>query len=290
MTELAEPSYTVESGDQTLRIFNEDCVTGIPLRLQAGTIDVVVTSPPYNVGTTYSKYDDTISRSDYVKWMGEWGKVIHDALSDQGSLFLNIGGKPTDPWGPFEVLMELRNYFALQNVIHWVKSIAIRKEDVGRYPGITENVSVGHYKPINSSRYVHSCHEYIFHLTKTGDVELDRLAIGVEYQDKSNLARWNGAKQDRRCRGNTWFVPYKTIRSRDKQRPHPATFPIQIPKMCIQVHGIDRAAQVLDPFLGIGNTALACVQLGLNFVGFETDPDYSSQANEAINKELQPNT
>ena len=78
---------------------------------------------------------------------------------------------------------------------------------MGDYPGITHNISVGHYKPINSSRYINDCHEYIFHLSKNGDLELDRLAIGVEYQDKSNVGRWEGAREDRRCRGSTWFVP-----------------------------------------------------------------------------------
>ena len=102
----------------------------------------------------------------------------------------------------------------LQNTIHWIKSIAIRKEDVGRYPGVSGNVSVGHYKPINSARYINDCHEYIFHLTKNGRVALDRLAVGVEYQDKSNIARFGSAnRSDSRCRGNTWFVPYKTIKS-----------------------------------------------------------------------------
>ena len=78
-----------------------------------------------------------------------------------------------------EVLFELRRHFALQNVIHWIKSIAIQKEDVGRYPGIVDDVSVGHYKPINSSRYLNDAHEYIFHLTRDGGIGLDRLAVGV---------------------------------------------------------------------------------------------------------------
>ena len=95
------------------------------------------------------------------------------------------------------------------------------------------------------------CHGYIFHLTKSGDVELDRLAIGVEYQDKSNVSRWAGARGDRRCRGNTWFVPYKTIQRRDTERPHPATFPVTIPDMCVRLHGVKRARRVLDPFMGL---------------------------------------
>ena len=225
----ARPSdCRIPHGDgRSVAIYNTDCVAGMNRILEPGTVDVVVTSPPYNLGTVYSGYDDTIGRDEYVRWMGEWGGAIAEILSDRGSVFLNIGGKPSDPWGPFEVLSELRDCFVLQNVIHWIKSVAIQKEDVGRYAGIESNVSVGHFKPINSPRYVNDCHEYIFHLTKKGDVELDRLAIGVEYQDKSNVSRWSSAKDDRRCRGNTWFVPYKTIRSREKQRPHPASFPRQ---------------------------------------------------------------
>jgi len=278
--------FQVEFDGHRGQVWQEDCVTGMPRRIEAGSVDVVVTSPPYNLGTRYGSYDDTVERTDYVDWMGQWGAAVHEVLSDEGSVFLNIGGKPSDPWGPFEVLLKLREHFELQNVIHWVKSIAILKEDVGRYPGITGNVSVGHYKPINSPRYVNDCHEYIFHLTKAGKTPLDRLAIGVEYQDKSNVARWGGVKEDRRCRGNTWFVPYRTIQSRDKHRPHPATFPVKIPQMCIQLHGIERTRRVLDPFLGIGHSALAAVSLGVDFVGFETDTDYCQQSRTVIEEAI----
>jgi site-specific DNA-methyltransferase (adenine-specific) len=280
------PTFHRAKGASTVDVWCEDCVEGLGQRLEPGSVDVVVTSPPYNLGTRYKKYDDTLARQDYVDWMGRWGLAVRGALADDGSLFLNIGGKPSDPWGPFEVLMKLREHFVLQNVIHWVKSIAIQKEDIGRYPGITGNVSVGHYKPINSPRYINDCHEYIFHLTKSGSVPLDRLAVGVEYQDKSNVSRWNSAGQDLRCRGNTWFVPYRTIQNRDKDRPHPATFPVKIPQMCVRLHGLERTRRVVDPFLGIGSSAVACVQLGVDFVGFETDAHYCAQAQRVVDEAL----
>jgi len=286
MTREADLGFRLDRAGKYVQVYGEDCVTGMSQRLPSGSVDVVVTSPPYNLGTAYARYDDSISRAEYVRWMGDWGRAVSGVLAERGSLFLNIGGKPSDPWGPFEVLAQLREHFVLQNVFHWVKSIAIQKEDVGRYPGITDNVSVGHYKPINSPRYVNDCHEYIFHLTLAGDVELDRLAIGVEYQDKSNVSRWGGAGDDLRCRGNTWFVPYRTIRSRDKQRPHPATFPVKIPKMCIQVHGVKRTQLVLDPFLGIGNTAIACAELGINCVGFEIDQGYCRESRRFVEAAL----
>ena len=280
---MSNDMTTLTHQEQTYTLYNEDCITGMRTRLAPGSVDAIVTSPPYNLGTSYKGYDDTMAREDYLQWIDRWAAAAAETLNEDGSLFLNIGGKPSNPWGPFEVLVELRKHFTLQNVIHWVKSIAIQKEDVGRYPGITGNVSVGHYKPINSPRYINDCHEYIFHLTKSGSISLDRLAIGVEYQDKSNISRWGGAdRPDRRCRGNTWFVPYKTIKSRDKQRPHPATFPVKIPKMCLQLHGVERTGLVLDPFIGIGNTAVACAELGLSCVGFEIENDYCAQAAQFV--------
>jgi len=111
-----------------------------------------------------------------------------------------------------------------------------------------------------------------------GDVPLDRLAVGVPYQDKTNVGRWKSAARDLRCRGNTWFIPYRTIRSREKQRPHPASFPVKLPMMCVSLHGLDRTRLVVDPFLGIGNSALACARLGVDFLGFEIDDEYFKEA------------
>ncbi|MCR4425794.1 MAG: site-specific DNA-methyltransferase [Firmicutes bacterium] len=261
-------------GSHTCVLANFDCLSGIPKTVDPGSVDVVVTSPPYNLGINYNSYDDRISRQEYLEWTREWASQVAHALSPGGSLFLNIGSKPTDPWVPYEVLFVLRPLFQLQNVIHWIKSIAIAHADVGNYPGITGDVAVGHYKPIRSKRFLNDCHEYIFHLTKAGDVALDRLAVGVPYQDKSNIGRWEGAQSGRRCRGNTWFIPYETIQSSEADRPHPATFPVRLPEMCIKLHGLERCNLVMDPFMGIGNTALACIRLGVSFVGFEIDESY----------------
>lgn len=281
---MKNDSFVLEGGQCRFMIFNMDCIAGMREKLEKGSVDVVVTSPPYNLGIGYKRYDDRMPRQEYLKWLCQWAETVKEILSNKGSLFLNIGSKPSDPWVPFQVLFEMRKYFQLQNVIHWIKSIAIQREDVGNYPRITGNVSVGHYKPIQSARYLNDCHEYIFHLTKHGDVKLDRLAIGVEYQDKSNVTRWDSVRGDKHCRGNTWFVPYETIRSRDDERPHPATFPVKIPKMCILLHGLEKTRLVLDPFLGIGHTAAACVELGIDFVGFEIDPEYFSESRNALGR------
>jgi site-specific DNA-methyltransferase (adenine-specific) len=225
----------------------------------------------------------------YLEWMKQVGNKVHRVLSENGSFFLNVGGTPSNPWIPLDIAAQLRDIFQLQNVIHWVKSIAINREDAGKYPNITGDIAVGHYKPISGSRFLNDCHEYIFHFTKTGHVPLDRLAIGVPYQDKSNIGRWGTAKEDNRCRGNTWFIPYETIKSRDKQRPHPSTFPVGLPQMCIRLHGCANTRLVMDPFMGLGSTAIACLNLGISCAGFDIDKTYLDFAFDRIQAHLDKN-
>lgn len=245
--------------------------------LPAASIDVVVTSPPYNLGIKYGKYDDTSERADYLRWTVDWCREVKRLLRDTGSFFLNVGASPRNPLFPHEVVLALRDEFVLQNTFHWIKSITVETR-------AGESVSAGHFKPINSPRYVTDCHEYVFHLSKTGDVPLDRLAVGVEYADKSNIARWgHTGGRDRRCRGNNWFVPYETIKSRDKQRPHPATFPVKLAEMCLRIHGRTTELSVLDPFLGIGNAAIAAQTCGVKqFIGIEIDEQYLGVAIERV--------
>lgn len=308
-------------------------------KLPCEHVDLVVTSPPYNLGIRYGKFSDRRDRQSHLRWCREWAAQVQRVLKSSASFFLNIGAAPSNPMLPHEMVMELRELFVLQNTIHWVKSIAIDKSlgktepDLkpfrarsSRDPGedqsspgsvsarrwVKERISAtisgdalasaqeslrysskevgkaarsyGHFKPISSKRFLNDCHEYIFHFTKTGRVELDRLAIGVPYQDKSNIARWLHARgSDLRCRGNTWMISYETIQSRVKQRPHPATFPIQLAEWCIKLHGVSRVRTMLDPFLGIGNSALAAQRCGVKeFIGFEIDEEYVAEAKRRI--------
>jgi len=277
VSRLPRPFQTLTIGGATFRFYLGDCVDVLQ-RLPAGSLDAIVTSPPYNLGVRYRSFDDTMPRSRYLDWTGRWVGLASRALSADGSLFLNVGSKPSDPWTAFDVAQAARPHLRLQNTFHWIKSIAIEKALAGDRAALEHDLAVGHYKPINSDRFVHDCHEFIFHFTPTGRTPIRRRAVGVPYQDKSNVARWKSAASDLRCRGNTWFIPYDTIQSREKERPHPATFPPRLPDMCLRLHGVDRIGTVADPFLGLGSTAVACAHLRLNFVGIELDQSYLEEA------------
>lgn len=252
-----------------------DCVRGMS-RLPADSVDVVVTSPPYNLGIKYGKYDDHQLRDEYLTWSLEWGAQVQRVLKEKGSFFLNVGSAPSNPLLPYQLILKMCELFTLQNTFHWIKSVTVETR-------AGEQISVGHFKPISSHRYVTDCHEYVFHLTKTGNTPVDRLAIGVPYADKSNIKRWGHTNgHDKRCRGNNWFIPYKTIRSREEQRPHPATFPVELAEQCIKLHG-GPGLVVMDPFLGIGHSALAAKNCGVGrFIGFEIDKEYLGEARGII--------
>ena len=247
-------------------------------------IDVIVTSPPYNIGKKYSKYQDRMEEDDYLKWLYDIAQKSYSVLKHNGAFFLNIGETSSDPLVPFHVVNKFLNAgFRLQNTIHWIKSISVEKEDIrNTNPLSAEGFSIGHYKPIRSNRFLTNIHEYVFHFTKTGNLPIDKLSIGVPYQDKTNVKRWKSVNQDRRDRGNVWFISYPTIQ---RERNHPAVFPEKLAKLCIKLHGCNvRDFIVYDPFMGIGSTALACIELGIDFIGTEIDLNYIKYANEIIGK------
>ena len=92
-----------------------------------------------------------------------------------------------------DIAQAVRPHLQLQNTIHWVKSIVIEQNAAGAAAGLARDLAVGHYKPINSPRFVNDCHEFIFHFTPLGthaagpdgdrravpgQVERDAVAVG----------------------------------------------------------------------------------------------------------------
>lgn len=283
-----QPFFVLRTG-RTIRpavtLWNEDGVTGMTRRLPRRSIDVIVTSPPYNRGVPYAHYRDRRPRADYLGWMGELAASVDTVLRPRGSFFLNVGSPPRDPWFAWEVARTIGERFTLQNVLHWVKSIALDRRFIGRAAAVDRDLAVGHYRPVASERFVHSAQEYVFHFTRTGRVPLDRLAIGVPYQDRSNVARWEKAAGGVRCRGNTWFLPYPTIQERARDRPHPATFPPELAEWCVRLAGARHVRRFADPFVGIGSSAVAAVRLGVDFTGFDIDRTYLAVARDLVRRE-----
>lgn len=139
----------------------------------------------------------------------------------------------------------------VQQHIIWAKHIS------------SKDWSVGHFKPVNSQRYLTNIHESVFILSRDGNYPLSKLAVGVPYKDKSNIARFNTGG-DLRCRGNIWLVTYPT---KNASEGHPATYPVELAEMMIKIVGTP--SKVLDPFMGSGTTRVAANNLGVTADGID---------------------
>jgi len=246
-------------------LFAANCLDVFP-KMEKKSVDIFVTSPPYNLGIKYNSYKDDNEYDEYLFFIKEVCQKIFIILKDNGSFFLNVGSSNKNPWLYMDVANVAREFFVLQNDFVWVKSISIGDETHGQF------------KPINSKRYVNGLYEHVFHFTHKGNVPLDRKSIGVPYVYKNNITRHNKTegymKEDLRCRGNVWHIPYKTIQSKSEKGNHPAIFPEKLVEHCIKLHGYNNETVVCDPFVGHGTTVLVCKKLGIEYIGIDIDEKY----------------
>ena len=249
------------------KIIISDCLQYMKT-MESSSIDIVCTSPPYNIGINYNSYKDEQPRISYLSWLKNIGVEIERLLKSDGSFFLNIGSTNTDPWLEMDVASIMRDIFVLQNKIMWIKSISIKGN------------TFGHFKPISSKRFLNNNYETLFHFTKNGNNIIDRLSVGVEFKDKTNIARRKHL-QDKRCDGNVKFIPYKTVQTKGQKFNHPATYPVELPEYCIKLHGGNHGI-VLDPFVGSGSTLVAAKNMGWSGIGIEIDETYANIAKQRL--------
>jgi site-specific DNA-methyltransferase (adenine-specific) len=224
----------------------------------------------------YGQYDDSKPKEEYIEWLSTIFEKSKRVLKDDGHLFVNMGYSNIDPWVGMEVAIALRKKWTLQNHINWVKSIHVKDK------------THGHFKPINSKRFLCPTWEHLFHFTKAGNVDVDRLSIGVPYEYYEENIRGKNTvdtKPNLRDKGNCWFIPYETINSKDLKGKHPATFPVKLVQDCLLMTGIKKGI-VLDPFMGTGTTAVAAINLEWDYIGFEIDTDYFNFAKQRVNINL----
>jgi len=218
------------------------------------SVDLIITSPPYNINLKYNSYKDNKKREEYLQWIYDIFVELKRVLKDDGHIFLNMGYTNKDPYISMEVALKLKDLFILQNNITWIKATD------------TE----GHFKPINSKRYLNLTNENIYHFTKTGDIPVNKKI--VPYKDKSNLVcrRTGRIKEDGRCKGNSWYIPYA---QKNKKGMHPAIFPDELVEMCIKISNI-KSGVIMDCFCGSGTTIRVGEKYNLSGIGIDTDELY----------------
>ena len=120
-----------------------DCLQVLPT-LEEKSFDLVVTSPPYNLGIAYSSFKDTAPREEFLAWCKSWAIEVKRVMTDDASFFLNIGAAPSNPLLPHQLILALTEgpdpLFILQNTFQGCLGIYC----------INHNTSSITYPPLNT--------------------------------------------------------------------------------------------------------------------------------------------
>jgi len=230
-------------------IFKEDCVEGMR-KLPSCSIQVIVTSPPYNMNKKYKSYNDKVSWDKYYQFLLRVFVESHRILKNEGLLFLNVSNSIVNQFKAYELANLLKIIgFNLVDTVVWYKI---------------------NPQPNRSTRLLMNSYEFVFVFSKTKDYYFNKRNIAVPCKHSDKL----------KCRGNLWsFNPVR--KNQFSILKHCAMFPEDLPILCILL-GSKYDDLVLDPFMGSGTTAVAAKKLGRRFIGFEISEEYVNMCNQRL--------
>ena len=239
-----------------VKIFNEDF---LKVDIPEDSIDLIVTSPPYNVGIDYNSHNDTISYKEYLDWTGEWLEKAYRLMKSDGRMCLNI---PLD-----------KNKGGQQSVYADITTIAKR---VGLKYHSTIIWNEGNISRRTAwGSWLSASAPYVIAPVET---------IVILYKDSWKKHR-KGKSDITKSEFIEWTNGLWTFSGESKKKiGHPAPFPVELPKRCIKLFSYV-GDTVLDPFLGSGSTAIAAYKLNRKAIGVEIDETYFRLAIKRIMKE-----
>jgi DNA modification methylase len=267
-----------------------------------------VTSPPYYGLRDYGGEDSQIgqeqSPEEYVQELVKTFRYVRDVLTDDGTLWLNIGDSyynyRSDGNYPQQTVSKTRQDLPMNTPVRGNKLEGLKSKDLIGIPwmlafalradGWYLRQDIIWHKPNPMPESVKDrctkAHEYIFLMSKNKNYYYDNEAIKEPAKDWGTRDRSNGKyhnpgtglsphsgltkSYDKRNKRSVWSVnkkPYKGA--------HFATYPRELIVPCI-LAGSQRGDLVLDPFMGSGTTAMVAKELGRNYIGCELHEDYSN--------------
>lgn len=263
-TLLGQPYYEAHN----CLLYCGDCLA-LMKRLDQAYFDLVITSPPYNIGKAY---ETPLPLTDYLDWCATWIKEVHRISQAEGAFWLNLGYLALENRAkaipiPY-LLWDKIPFFLIQEIV-WPYSAGVAGKKF--------------FSPRNEKFlwYVKDEHHYTFNLDDVRDPD-----VKYPNQKKNGKIKVNPLGKNP---SDVWVFPKVTSganRSSKERTAHPAQFPEEV------IERIVRAASnphdlILDPFMGSGTTAIAALKAGRAVVGFEILPEYCEIAAERIEAFLQ---
>ena len=239
------------------KIYNVDILEGLN-SLEENSVDLIVTSPPYNLSIDYMGTSDNLTYGDYMSWVYMWLYYSKKVLKIDGRICINVPietnltGKRFIQNDYIDNLEEL-GFIRMANIT-WDKRNVTRRTAWGSWKSPS-------YPCINNPLecILVYCKETPRHLGNKEDIDITRDEF-IEY----TMGVWEMAPAKKSKVG------------------HPAPFPEELPYRCMKLFSYKNDL-VLDPFVGSGTTAIVAKKLGRNYIGFDISPEYCKLANERIN-------
>jgi len=240
-------------------IHNKDCISFMKKHIPDNKIDLVVTSPPYNVGIDYDSYNDSRPFKEYLHWCKRWLSEIYRILKPDGRIALNVlietevDKKRVSPYAEFYSLF---------------KEVGIKNKGLALWTdnNKTKLTAWGSYLSA-SAPYMYCPYEVIM--------------IGYKKQWKKIKKGTSTIKKEDFIEGCSGIWNISPILPITK-----ANFPKRLPELCIQLFSYKNDI-VYDPFAGAGTTCVVAEQLYRRWLGTEVSKEYCKKANTIIKLERQ---
>lgn len=238
-------------------IYNDDFLTTDCV--EENSIDLIVTSPPYNVDIHYGSFKDDISYEKYLEFTKKWLKKAYSLMKNDGRLCLNI---PLDKLkgGQQSVYADI---VTIAKEVGWKYQSTI----VWNEQNISRRTAWGSWLSASAPYVIAPVEMIVVMYKKTWKKESN----GISDISRDEFIEWTNG---------VWSFSGES----KKRVKHPAPFPIELPKRCIKLFSFVGDV-VLDPFLGSGTTLIACALLNRKGIGIEIDENYCEIAKQRLIKE-----
>lgn len=255
-----DPAATLPFFQQNkVTIYNEDFV--LTQRLAPDSIDLVVTSPPYNVGIEYGSHDDETDYSHYLEFSRQWLQKCFEVAKPDGRLCMNI---PLDKnkGGQQSICADITT---IAKAIGWNYHSTI----IWNEGNISRRTAWGSWLSA-SAPYV------------IAPVEVIVVMYKAHWKKQHRAGRVTGISKEEFM---AWTNGVWSFNGESKKRiGHPAPFPRELPKRCIKLFSFEGDI-VLDPFLGSGTTLIEALSNNRYGIGFDIDETYCQLAKKRLQEE-----
>lgn len=245
-------------------ILNTDIQAGMS-QIPSDSVDLMMTSPPYNCGIEYDSWNDSKPWDEYLQWCRSWLAETYRVLKPDGRFAINhlveMGLPAMGKKNGIRVSPQVELYKILQELGFTIVAQPM-------WTDLTRSTltSWGSWKSA-SAPYIYNPMEVILIGYKSQwKKERPKTAPGVNTISREDFMKgvsgvWNIQPE---TRGLTM-----------------ANFPVALPKLCVELLTF-KGDLVLDPFMGSGTTAIACLETGRDYLGVEISQQYWSVADRRI--------